>query len=324
MESARKFIPIELVGDHRIRDDDAFLVQFTLPGESTKVRTLEEANPLPSDERIRFEEEGHKYFVDGTRVLRSVTSIVKEYHDEFIAEQCVDTMINGRNWQTKRTQYMNPDGSVMTREQIMAKWAKSGRIASARGTLMHFHIEMLLNGAILEEPLSAEITQFKEYEQEIILAQGYAPFRTELCVFHKELQVAGQADAVFRHVDGTYAIFDWKRSKEIKRRHPIGRTMGAPLDCFPDTNYYHYCLQLNIYKYILESEYGLRIRALHLGVFHPDRCTYEDIPLPVWGEKVLEVVRDQVTRVLPRLVQAEEEKEDSDKENVKSSPNSST
>ncbi len=32
---------------------------------------------------------------------------------------------------------------------------------------------------------------------------------------------------------------------------------------------YHYCLQLNIYAHILETEYGFRVSGMFLGVVHP-------------------------------------------------------
>ena len=36
-----------------------------------------------------------------------------------------------------------------------------------------------------------------------------------------------------------------------------------------DTNYSMYSLQLNLYAYILESEYGFEVSRMLLGVFHP-------------------------------------------------------
>jgi CRISPR/Cas system-associated exonuclease Cas4 (RecB family) len=38
----------------------------------------------------------------------------------------------------------------------------------------------------------------------------------------------------------------------------------------PDTNYWHYCLQLNTYKAILEQKYGRKVRELYLVCLHPD------------------------------------------------------
>ena len=47
------------------------------------------------------------------------------------------------------------------------------------------------------------------------------------------------------------------------------RQMKPPLEHLPDSNYFHYALQLNIYRYILESEYGYRVSGMFLGVVHP-------------------------------------------------------
>ena len=43
-----------------------------------------------------------------------------------------------------------------------------------------------------------------------------------------------------------------------------------PLEHLYNTPYYHYVLQLSIYKYILEKNYGMKISDLRLGIFHPN------------------------------------------------------
>ena len=57
---------------------------------------------------------------------------------------------------------------------------------------------------------------------------------------------------------------------------------GRLIQHIPDTNYWHYTLQLNIYKYILETKYGFNVKDLHLVVIHPDNVSenYEKIKLP--------------------------------------------
>lgn len=42
-----------------------------------------------------------------------------------------------------------------------------------------------------------------------------------------------------------------------------------PLEHLDNTPYYHYALQLSLYKYILEKNYGMKISDLRLGIFHP-------------------------------------------------------
>lgn len=86
------------------------------------------------------------------------------------------------------------------------------------------------------------------------------PYRTEWRIFSRRCNVAGSVDMVFYN-NKTHAldIYDWKRSKEIKR-NGFGKYAIHPLlknEAIPDANYYKYSLQLATYKYILESEYEL-------------------------------------------------------------------
>ena len=36
-----------------------------------------------------------------------------------------------------------------------------------------------------------------------------------------------------------------------------------------DSNYWHYCLQLNTYKALLEKNYGVKVKDLYLVCLHP-------------------------------------------------------
>ena len=57
-------------------------------------------------------------------------------------------------------------------------------------------------------------------------------------------------------------------------RNPYGGRGSFPLDSFHDCNYVHYSLQLNIYKKILESNYGIQIRDMYLVCMHPTYDRY--------------------------------------------------
>jgi hypothetical protein len=70
---------------------------------------------------------------------------------------------------------------------------------------------------------------------------------------------------------GTLSMYDWKRSKEIVLHNPFNKWATTPgLEHVPDTNYWHYCLQLNTYKAILESKYDLKIYDMYLVCLHPE------------------------------------------------------
>ena len=132
--------------------------------------------------------------------------------------------------------------------------------------------------------------------------------RTEVSMFHCGLRVAGQADCLCTDPAGNIVIWDWKRSKEI--RFDGQQQMKRPFDHLPQCNYWEYALQLNVYRYILESgrkrsgpagrggaqprlspltrrqesEYGLSVSGMFLGVVHPLRDAPLCLQLPRMDE----------------------------------------
>ena len=48
-----------------------------------------------------------------------------------------------------------------------------------------------------------------------------------------------------------------------------------PVEHLPNSNYWHYTLQLNTYRGFLESYYGLRISDMCIVIFHPDNTNYQ-------------------------------------------------
>lgn len=106
-------------------------------------------------------------------------------------------------------------------------------------------------------------------------------YRTEWMIFDEDVRLAGSIDFVAENEDGTLTIYDWKRCKEIKKTNSFGGS--ALTECIshlPDTNYWHYALQLNTYKTILERKYGKTIKAMFLVGLHPDLPSYQLLKVP--------------------------------------------
>jgi ATP-dependent exoDNAse (exonuclease V) beta subunit len=286
-------VPNGLVGDWRL-DDAAFLSSFTLPGSEQKLNTLEARNPLPRDDRIAFDETEHKYLIDSRFVApSSVTQLVHYFCAPFDSEVAIASMRKGRNWTRKRKEYLRADGQEMTNEEIAASWALNGKVQSARGTLMHFHIEQYLNGAVIEEPHSIEFSMFLRFQEDFMKARGLVPLRTELSLFHCGLSVAGQADLLaVEQGTGHIYILDWKRSKAIAYVNRFQK-LSEPLAHLDDCNYVHYCLQLNIYRHILETEYDMHVGGMYLGVFHPSQSGPICVEVPRLEEQIALIVQNE-------------------------------
>ena len=241
-----------------------------------RVTQLQDLNPFPRENRIVFREHDHKYFVDRTLVPRSVTGLLHEFSSPFNPARALASMKRGRDWETKR-QEMEEQGLGISDDDILGRWTRTGAVASRRGQLLHHHGECLLNGHAVEETHSPEFTQVNQIYHALLL-QGMVPYRTELCIFHCGLRVAGQIDALFLDANRKLVIVDWKRVRSLRTEgfDPL----SYPLDKLPDSNYWIYALQLNLYRYILETEYAHDVSAMYLAVVHPDHSLPRLVEVP--------------------------------------------
>ena len=117
----------------------------------------------------------------------------------------------------------------------------------------------------------------------------FEPFRTEWLVFDEEHKVAGSIDMVYKKPDGTLAIYDWKRAEEIKTENKFQSGLG-PVDHLPDTNYWHYSLQLNVYRYILQKHYGYIVSDLALVVLHPTNSSWRVVKINMMDDEVADMM----------------------------------
>jgi len=230
---------------------------------------LNTKNKHELDDRIRFREKGHKYWIDGNDTdVVSATTYIKSFFSEFDADKIVNGIL-------KKHEYENdPDYKYykMDPEIIKNTWEKIRNESSGKGTDLHKDIEDFYNN-ICPENDSVEFQYFLNFYNDH--NEKYEIYRTEFLVFSEILKITGSIDALFQNVDdGTFAIFDWKRSKEINMESYNNKKGKYPFDHVLDCNYYHYSLQLNLYRIILERFYNIQIKELFLVILHPNQSNY--------------------------------------------------
>ena len=238
-------VPITDCADWRLPDAQ-FLAAFQLPTKGSG--ELARRHPIPRESRITFGEATHTYKVDGKIVPRSVTGLLHEYASSFDPALALIAMKSGRDWEAKRAA-LEEQGLGTSDEDFLQRWERNGEVARARGHLLHWQAEQMCNGRPVEEPHSLEFKQACQiYER--LLERGMRPFRAEVNLFHVGLRLAGQPDLLMLDTDGNIVIVDWKRSKEIRYENNRG-ALQYPLAHLPDSNYWLYSLQLNVYRYML-------------------------------------------------------------------------
>lgn len=242
--------------------------------------TLAKENPHPRDEHIEFDEPSHTYTIDGDSDYTSVTTWNHSHFKHFDADKIIANMMNSPNWPNSKYYGQTP-------EEIKAGWEKNRDEAATAGTKMHLDIEKYYNGMEVEND-SKEYSQFLEYLKD----HPFKPYRTEWTVWDKELKLAGSIDMVYENPDGTLMIYDWKRSKGIVRNKQWEEySTTKEISHIPDTNFWHYALQLNTYKALLEKNYGKKVTKLCLVCLYPTQRTYKLYEVPELCEEITELFK---------------------------------
>ena len=161
----------------------------------------------------------------------------------------------------------------MKAKEIKDLWELNGKTARDLGTLLHEDIEKYYNN--LE--VNNDTVEYEYFINFINDNKDLKIYRTEWYIFSEIHRITGSIDAVFENSDGTLSIYDWKRSKEISFKSFNNEKGKCPLDTVINVNYYHYSLQLNLYKTILEKYYGKKIKDMFLIILHPNNLNYEKI-----------------------------------------------
>lgn len=267
-------------------------------------------NPHPRDALIEFDAGPHKYTCAGEANYTSVTTWNHSHFKKFDADAIITKMMaNERTW--SKSPYYGK-----TREEIKAGWDKNRDEAAELGTDMHYGIECYYRGETPLTPhvgvndggdkeggglgknvggggagsgsgmtLSPHFMSFLEHHPYLI------PYRTEWMIFDEDVRLAGSIDMVYEgDGENEVMIYDWKRCKDIKKTNGFGEF--ALTDCIshlPDTNYWHYALQLNTYKAILESKYNKKVTRMCLVCLHPNLPSYQLFVVPDLSKEIADL-----------------------------------
>ena len=267
------------------------------------------------DKNIKFFEENHKYIItsDPDSKYTSVTTWNHTHFSNFDADTVIQGMMNSKGWKEGHKYW------GLTSEQIKNQWSNNGSSVSYLGTDLHYEIECFMNDKRFNNKYTHKelyeiyminykiVHDLKPIEWQYFLHFVHdfpelKPYRTEWTIYHEDLKIAGSIDMVYENTDGTLSIYDWKRSKNITRINNWNKFAITEAVChLPDSNFWHYALQLNTYKAILEDKYGKIVKDLYLVRLHPEaeEKNYELIKLPdlsVEMKDLFEVRRKEIIK----------------------------
>ncbi len=248
------------------------------------------SNTNSRDNDIEFTPYEHIYTYKGKRQLLPVSNLVSYFFEKF------DALTQAEK---------KSDFTGIPAEHFLTEWDKIGKLSRDVGTFLHLQIENYLKKGFFKTEYTFDyygdkqivnIETEKKHFFDFINDTSIIPYRQEWPIYDLDLNVAGTIDLICKEGDGGYSIYDWKRSKKIvdSLGEPIITSYGGKLGLhnlnIPDTPFYHYCIQQNLYRYILEKNYGIKIKSMNLVVLSNAYSKYHKIEVPIMVNEIAQVI----------------------------------
>ncbi len=229
-----------------------------------------------NDKRVSFDSKTHSYFL-GKKRLTSVTTLLSKYKNPFDSEYWSKVI-------AKREK--------VTQEEILERWKEKAFKSTEIGTAIHKIFEDFTKNkySILNDELVFDYNELKpEYlidfnlKKEVSLkllkdkfiTNKIIPVHTEFIVYNEYL--AGQVDMIATDSKGNYYILDFKTNEKIDFEAYQNKKMLGSLSEIEDCSYFHYCLQLSIYKELCQEFNIKKLYLVHIKTENYNFIECEDL-----------------------------------------------
>ena len=177
-------------------------------------------------------------------------------------------------------------------------WDARGAESRDVGIFLHEQIESYLkgknvsfdypfeyNGKIINYKKTISIEKEFGYFLDFMQVSNLRPFRSEWRIFDERNKIAGTIDLICRN-GSLFDIYDWKRSTKTSPNETVWKYGTNGLDHIPDLCYYKYALQQNMYTFILENDYDVKVNKMYLVVLHPEYDRYVKYEVPQLDKEI--------------------------------------
>mgnify|MGYP001163544875 FL=1 len=243
---------------------------------------------------IKFHDQEHKYYLNGTRT-KSVTSIIGEYKHPFDKEY----------WSKKKA-----DERGITQEEIIKEWKYKADFSCEKGSAFHEYAENFLTNKIFPFP-EHKITNALGGEENMLECKNAVikliklfdkfyddsfgrliPVKAEVVVGDEEWGVTGMIDQLFfNEKSGKLEIWDWKTNKAIKKQNKW-QQFKEPLNHLDVCELNTYSLQLSFYRLIVERNTELELGDSYIVWFNENNEKYEIIKCYDFRNEILKIMKN--------------------------------
>lgn len=244
------------------------------------------------DGLISFIQDEHVYLYEGKVPLTPVSNILKLFFYPFdiIAKSCeIAKRIAAKEGRPF---------DISDQNRILEEWDLNGAESRELGTFLHKQIEnnlknkditcnyhFVYKGQFYNVDETISIEREYIYFKDFLSKHNLKPIRIEWPIFDKELNIAGTIDMLCKNGD-SYDLYDWKRSKKASPLEKVWSYGINGLEDVADISFYHYALQQNLYKYILEKNYNINVGKMYIVVLHREFNNYLKYEIPLMQKEI--------------------------------------
>lgn len=273
---------------------------------------MEDIKITKQNGNIAFEESSHKYWdvTQPEKKFVSVTTLIEHFVNPFDRDfwssyKALEKLLTKEQWAIEKKSLLSSkifDKSILelydiseddfNREQqaILDAWQEENRKSCELGTRVHAELE----NAMYKAKKNIDLSKYQiggKFECDkgrtaLDLENGVYP---EYLIYRVsedgQLRIAGQIDLLIKR-GNNIIIGDYKTSKKIEMKSFYNNKtrssvkMKFPLNNLDDTNYWHYCLQLSTYAWMIQKlnpEFTIEDLVL-IHYDHNDNMTVYHLP----------------------------------------------
>lgn len=192
---------------------------------------------------LTFNEDAHKYFVDGKPLNTSVSGVIKNFYEPF-------------NSKEKSQDVAQKEG--VSQQEILQRWKSNSDEACELGTKVHLFGEVY--------PFNRHLKPKDGFEQAIVkfwndLPPHIIPVMMECRMFHLKHLFGGTSDILLYNTKtDNYIIADYKTNKDLFKNFRMKKMLGI-FRKFLDNPFNHYQIQLSLYQILLEQVKGIKVES---------------------------------------------------------------
>lgn len=265
--------------------------------------TLEEVKKeLSKFSDFKFYASDHHYEYKDRRVGMSVTRLIEEFSQEFDRDTIAEKVAIKEN------------KSVA---EVLAEWDYKNKFACEKGSTCHEFAQSLwskepytevdFNGDLLFKNYVSKI-QAQANNFYLDFKKTYTHIQDEQVIGAEEYDIASAIDHLFLDKNGNVDLIDYKTNSILKgyndneysRRYT--KNMKVPLQNLKDDSLTHYFIQLNIYKFILETHTNIKINKMRIVYFSENIDNYEIIEVPLMQDYAKIILENRRVRKMGKCI----------------------